>query len=84
MNNAARKTLIAIFRNPVLRTIEWREIAKLMNAIGAKEIYGNGSRVRFVLNNLVLLMHRPHPEKEVKPYQVKDTRTFLEGAKITP
>jgi hypothetical protein len=28
--------------------------------------------------------HRPHPEKEVKPYQIKDARLFLENAGVKP
>lgn len=84
MNNAARKTLIAIFHNPVSHTIEWRDIEKLMHTVGAKEVDGSGSRVRFVLNQIVLLIHRPHPEKEMKPYQIRDTRAFLEGVRVTP
>ncbi|PKG96389.1 type II toxin-antitoxin system HicA family toxin [Pseudomonas sp. Choline-3u-10] len=28
--------------------------------------------------------HRPHPEKEAKPYQVRDARAFLEQAGVKP
>ncbi|MDX1901723.1 MAG: type II toxin-antitoxin system HicA family toxin [Gammaproteobacteria bacterium] len=84
MNNATRKVLIAIFRNPVPRNIEWRELEKLMLSVGAKEIGGSGSRVRFVFNNCIMLMHRPHPEKEIKPYQVRDARDFFQNAGVLP
>jgi hypothetical protein len=52
--------------------------------LGAQAIEGNGSRVRFVLNGVVGSFHRPHPQKEAKPYQVRDARTFLEEAGVKP
>ncbi|WP_349292423.1 type II toxin-antitoxin system HicA family toxin, partial [Pseudomonas sp. MWU12-2319] len=52
----------------------------LFGAVGAKTIEGNGSLVRFELNDAVGTFHRPHPDKEAKPYQVRDARAFLEQA----
>ncbi|MFJ3484937.1 type II toxin-antitoxin system HicA family toxin [Pseudomonas sp. NPDC090202] len=43
-----------------------------------------GSRVRFELNGVVATFHRPHPDKEAKPYQVRDARAFLEQAGVVP
>nr|WP_237720938.1 type II toxin-antitoxin system HicA family toxin [Pseudomonas fuscovaginae] len=45
---------------------------------------GKGSRVRFELNDVVVTFHRPHPDKEAKPYQVRDARAFLEQVGVTP
>jgi hypothetical protein len=59
-------------------------IESLFGAVGAKTIEGNGSRVRFELNGVVATFHRPHPDKEAKPYQVRDARAFLEQAGVTP
>jgi hypothetical protein len=84
MNNAHRKTLAAIFSQPVPGTLEWRRIESLFLALGAQTIEGNGSRVRFILNGVIGTFHRPHPEKEAKPYQVRDARTFLENAGVKP
>jgi len=53
-------------------------------ALGAKSIEGRGSRVRFALNDVVATFHRPHPQKEAKPYQVRDAKRFLQEAGITP
>lgn len=47
-------------------------------------IEGNGSRVRFDLNEVIATFHRPHPDKHAKPYQVRDARLFLEQAGVTP
>jgi hypothetical protein len=82
MNNSRTKTLEAIFATPAPTTLEWRKIESLFVALGAQVIEGNGSRVRFELNGAVASFHRPHPQKEAKPYQVKDAREFLTQAGI--
>lgn len=84
MNKSHRKTLEAIFSHPVPRTMEWRLIESLFIALGAQAVEGSGSRVRFLLNDVIATFHRPHPEKEAKPYQVRDARTFLENAGVKP
>lgn len=84
MNGAQRKTLKAIFSKPVPGTLEWARIESLFTAAGARTIEGNGSRVRFELNGVVATFHRPHPSKEAKPYQVRDARSFLEQAGVSP
>jgi hypothetical protein len=84
MNKSHRNTLEAIFSQPVPHTLEWRRIESLFVALGAEIIEGGGSRVRFLLNGIIATFHRPHPVKEAKPYQVRDTRTFLENAGVKP
>ncbi|WP_308116831.1 type II toxin-antitoxin system HicA family toxin [Pseudomonas tohonis] len=83
-NSKQRGTLEAIFARPTARTLEWVRIESLFLALGALSIEDNGSRVRFELNGVVASFHRPHPEKEAKPYQVRDARFFLEQAGVTP
>ncbi|MYC07873.1 MAG: type II toxin-antitoxin system HicA family toxin [Chloroflexi bacterium] len=82
MNNRHRETLNAIFRNPVSRTLEWRRIESLFVYLGAKVVEGRGSRVRFELNGVVATFHRPHPQSEAKPYQVRAARIFLQQTGI--
>ena len=84
MNKKHQKTLKAIFKNPVPKTLEWKRIEALFIALGASVIEGRGSRVRFELNGVIGTFHRPHPQKEAKPYQVRDARRFLEQTGITP
>lgn len=83
MNNKQNSTLVAIFSRPTPSTLEWARIESLLRAAGAQTIEGNGSRVRFELNGVVATFHRPHPDKEAKPYQVRDARAFLEQAGVT-
>jgi len=75
---------MAVFASPISGTIEWKAIEALFVAAGAKIIEGRGSRVRFVFGSIVATFHRPHPEKNAKPYQVRDARTFLETIGVKP
>ena len=80
MNSKQRSTLKAIFKNPVPSNLDFKRMESLFLALGAKLIEGDGSRVRFVLNEVVVSFHRPHPHKEAKPYQIRDARSFLKQA----
>jgi len=84
MNNKHRKTLSAIFTEPVPRNIEWRRIEALFVAVGCELIEGSGSRVAFKMRGLRVDFHRPHPRKEAKPYQVRAAREFLKKVEVTP
>lgn len=84
MNSKHRKTLAAVFADPVSGTIPWAAIESLLVAAGCKRIEGAGSRVRFEKDGKIATFHRPHPEKEAKRYQVADARTFLSTLGIAP
>jgi len=84
MNKTQRNTLSALFSTPTPTSLEWRKLESLLLALGAKCIEGNGSRVRFELNDVVASFHRPHPSKEAKPYQVRDAKEFLQQAGVKP
>jgi len=83
MNSKHRKTLAAIFRDPVSGTIDWAAIEALLVAVGAEVIEGSGSRVRFRKGAEIEIFHRPHPAKEAKRYQVKAARDFLSRIGVT-
>jgi hypothetical protein len=61
MNPRHRKTLEAIFKKPVRTNLAWKDIESLFVALGAKQIEGSGSRVRFELKGVLATFHRPHP-----------------------
>ena len=84
MNSKYRRTLAAVFRDPVSGTLDWMSIESLLVAAGARLIEGRGSRVRFEKDGEVATFHRPHPAKEAKRYQVRDARDFLERIGIIP
>ena len=84
MNSKHKKTLAAVFADPVSGTLLWSDIESLLRAAGAVVIEGGGSRVRFACNGLIASFHRPHPAKEAKRYQVRDARDFLTKIGVVP
>ena len=61
MNSKHRRTLAAIFTDPVPASVEWAAIESLLVAVGCELVEGSGSRVRFVRGGAVASFHRPHP-----------------------
>lgn len=55
-----------------------------METLGATVQEGRGSRVRFLLNDVVAVFHRPHPAPETGKETVKDLRKFLTEAGVEP
>ncbi|MCL2008735.1 MAG: type II toxin-antitoxin system HicA family toxin [Treponema sp.] len=84
MNNRQRKTLITIFTNPTPKTMAWSDIESLLLAIGCTIIEGDGSRVRFIKDGIIGYFHRPHPQKEALPYQIRNAKTFLIKLGVEP
>lgn len=57
------------------------ELESLMGALGfQKSNKGktSGSRVKFIRGNVVVIMHKPHPRKELLAYQVNQILEILE------
>lgn len=79
-----RKTLRAIFENPVRANILWADIESLLAACGAEMSEGRGSRVRIALNGIRAVFHRPHPHKETDKGAVMSMRRFLIEAGVQP
>jgi hypothetical protein len=79
-----RRTLQAIFENPVRANILWSDIEKLLVACEAQISEGRGSRVRLVLNEVRAVFHRPHPRKETDKGAVMSMRRFLIEAGVNP
>lgn len=84
MGPKQRRTLQAIFEDPVRANIPWRDIEALLQAEGAAISEGAGSRVRIALHGVRAVFHRPHPEKETDRGAVKSLRRFLTEAGVTP
>ena len=84
MNSKQRKTLEAIFSDPVNGAIEWQRIEALLVAVGCRVVEGSGSSGGFEKNGIRAHFHRPHPNKEALKYRVKDARVFLQQIGVTP
>lgn len=78
------KTLEAVFADPVRASILRDDIVALVRAAGAEVGEGRGSRVRFSLNGVDAVFHRPHPAKETDRGAVRSIRRFLREAGIEP
>ena len=84
MNHAQRKTLEAVFADPLNGSIEWRRIESLLLAVSCTRTEGLGSSVTFELKGLKVRFHRPHPGKEALRYRVRDAREFLRSIGVKP
>ena len=84
MNIKQKRTLRAVFADPVPATVEWAEIESLLIAVGCRIVEGSGSRVRFAKGVEAEFFHRPHPAKEAKRYQVRAARAFLTRLGVEP
>ena len=79
-----RKTLQAIFEDPVRSNVKWSDIEKLLRALGAELSEGRGSRVRIYLNGVRAVFHRPHPQPDTDKGALKSMRRFLTEAAVEP
>jgi hypothetical protein len=84
MNSKQRKTLLAVFSDPVSGTIEWAAIESLLLSVGCRLVEGSGSRVRFEFRGHIASFHRPHPAKQAKRYQVRHARDYLVSIGLKP
>ena len=84
LSRTHRRTLRAIFEDPVRSNIPWADVEKLLVALGSELSEGRGSRVRIYLNNVRAVFHRPHPQKETDKGAVKSMRRFLTEAGCGP
>jgi hypothetical protein len=78
------KTLRAVFHNPILKNIKWDSMESLFEALGGIVQEGRGPRVRVLLNERIIVLHRPHPEKEINIFMVRSIRRFFIEADIDP
>lgn len=78
------RTLDAVFEDPVRANILWSDLEAMLRYLGASLREHAGSRVRVKLNGHRIVLHRPHPRKEVNRYTVRDIREFLTLVGVTP
>jgi len=84
VNRKDRRTLAAIYEEPVRSDVAWRDIEALFRALGAVIIEGRGSRVRIVLHQIRASFHLPHPRDETNKGALRSVRRFLDQAGVRP
>ena len=82
MNKKHQRTLDRIREQPDRSDIPWRDIEKLIVALGGDMSEGRGSRVRLYLNGVRAVFHRPHPERVTDKGAVSSMRKFLKEAEV--
>ena len=84
LSSKHRKTLEAVFEDPVRSNVAWADVEKLFVALGAEVSEGRGSRVRVYLGGVRAVFHRPHPQKETNKGALRSARRFLVEAGFEP
>ncbi len=85
MNKKQMKTLEAVFKKPTPANIEWNDVVSLLKNLGAEiSEKRSGLRIGIFLNGHALIVHTPHPQKEMKRYVVEEVRELLKKAGVTP
>jgi hypothetical protein len=82
MNSKHRKTLEAIFADPVKSDIKWADIERLFIACGGVVEEARGSRICVEIEGVFAHFHRPHPQPDTDTGAVKSVRRFLENAGV--
>jgi hypothetical protein len=79
-----RRILQAIFAVPTRGGIVFSDIEGLVIALGGDVREGAGSRIVFELKGSRQYLHRPHPGKEARKYQVEELREWLKELEVKP
>lgn len=79
-----RRVLEAIFAIPTRGGIVFSDIEALIIALGGDIREGAGSRIVFELKENRQYLHRPHPGKEAKKYQVEELREWFRQLEVIP
>ncbi len=63
------------------KDLTFDEIKNLLELLGfemSNKGKTSGSRVKFIKGNIAIILHKPHPRKELLPYQVRQILDTLE------
>ena len=78
------KLLNKIFATPTSATLIWSDIEALLVSFGCEVDEKAGSAIKIFYRDELLFLHRPHPQKEAKRYQVREVKEFLSRIGIKP
>ena len=84
MKTKYRRTLESIFVRPTKSGIVFADIETLIVALGGEVREGEGSRVVFEIKGKRKYLHRPHPGKEARKYQIEEIREWLLQLEVKP
>jgi hypothetical protein len=84
MKTKHRCILEAAFAVPTRGGIAFSDIEALVTTFGGDVREGAGSRIVFELKGSRQYLHRPHPGKEARKYQVEELREWLKELEVKP
>ncbi len=73
----------ALFHDPPVHNLHWRDIEALLRHVGASVEPISGARLRVAVGRVEDVLHRPHGN-EVDRQTVLHVRAFLGRAGVTP
>ncbi|MDP6969374.1 MAG: type II toxin-antitoxin system HicA family toxin [Gammaproteobacteria bacterium] len=61
------------------KVLAWPELVKALKTLGYRQIQGDGARVKFDNGqpNQLINLHKPHPDKELRAYALRQVREKL-------
>lgn len=73
------KLIAKFFTNPPLKNLTFNQAETMLLRLECKKVESEGSRVKFYHHKLsqILILHKPHPRKELKKYQILDIKNFI-------
>ena len=78
MNNKQRKTLEAVFKVPTPSNIKYNELISMLKSLDVKiKESSSGSRILLTFRGHTQVIHKPHPQSEIKQYAIRIIKEFL-------
>ena len=76
------KLWIKFMEVPPKKNLTWSDLLTLMSALDFEQLEGDGSRVKFYhkAKDIVVNLHKPHPDNLLKTYLVKQIQEKLKEA----
>ena len=84
MSTRHRRTLVAVFRDPVSATIVWDDLEKLLLHHGAMIRERSDLRITVTLRGATMTVHRPHPASEAAQHTIRAVRDLFTLAGVKP
>jgi hypothetical protein len=76
-----KKEKLILKLKSVPKDFTYLEMQTILNSLGfrkSKSGKTGGSRVTFIKDNVPIILHKPHPRKELPEYQIKQVLEILE------
>ncbi len=84
MSHKHARVLDAIFKEPAVGNIHWRDVESLLHHLDARVESGHGARLRVSLNGIEGSLHRPHHTGVCSKHDIRHLRKFLVTAGVAP